>query len=332
MMTLLKVELNRLRWRRAVVVLLAAAVIVPALIWASHAWNTRPLDASDVAAAEAQATRDAGSPWVQKDLARCERRPERFGGPGTTAEQCEEMILPQAENYLWRATLEIDQVRQNEGVAVVAFLAGLLFLIGTTFVGHDWNTGSISNQMLFEPRRLRVWLAKGLGVLGLGLALSVCVLAAFWGATALLAAQRDIVTSDAVWAAALGSGARGVVLAAFAGFLGYATTMLFRSTVATLAMGFAVFAGGSLVVLGVFGEGALRWLMPTNAMAVLLDGFDYYAYTPACEVSQQGMLEEGALDPCMQHLSMQAGSTYLLVVLAVLTALSILFFRRRDLP
>lgn len=336
MRRLLTVELDRLRWRRAVVVLLAAAVLVPTLIWLSQAWNTRPLSDADLADAQAQAAKDASAAWVQRDLARCERNPERFGGPGTTPEACAEMIVPRAENYLWREPLQVASIRENDAVAVVTMLAGLLFLIGTTFVGHDWNTGSISNQLLFEPRRLRVWGAKALAVLGLGLAVSGLVLAAFWGATALLADQRGIATSGEAWAAALGSAARGVVLSALAGFLGFSLTMLFRSTVATLAVGFAVFAGGSLVVLGIFGDGAMRWLMPTNAMAVLLDGFEFYAYTPACEAAQTTMgqmtMEQGVVDPCIQHLSLQAGAAYLLVVLAVVTALSLWSFRRRDLP
>ena len=29
----------------------------------------------------------------------------------------------------------------------------MMLLVGTTFAGHDWNTGSMSNQLLFEPRR-----------------------------------------------------------------------------------------------------------------------------------------------------------------------------------
>ena len=335
MRRLLTVEADRLRWRRAVVVLVTAAVVVPALIWLSQAWNTRPLSDADMADARAQAARDASAPWVQRDLERCERNPGRFGDPEMTSEACAEMIVPRAESYLWREPLQVESIRENDAVAVVTVLAGLMFLVGTTFVGHDWNTGSISNQLLFEPRRLRVWGAKALAVVGLGLAVSALVLAAFWGATALLAEQRGIATSGGAWSASLASAARGTVLAALAGFLGFGLTMLFRSTVATLAVGFAVFAGGSLVVLGIFGDGAMRWLMPTNAMAVLLDGVDFYAYTPACEASQQmgrPMGHQGLADPCMQHVSLQAGTTYLLVVLALVTALSVWSFRRRDLP
>ena len=51
---------------------------------------------------------------------------------------------------------------KGSGLAVVVSHL-LLVLVGTTFVGHDWNSGSMSNQLLFEPRRLRVWAAKGAG-------------------------------------------------------------------------------------------------------------------------------------------------------------------------
>ena len=39
-------------------------------------------------------------------------------------------------------------------------LAILMMLAGTTFAGHDWASGSVSNQLLFEPRRPLVWAAK----------------------------------------------------------------------------------------------------------------------------------------------------------------------------
>ena len=43
---------------------------------------------------------------------------------------------------------------------LVILLAILMMLAGTTFAGHDWASGSVSNQLLFEPRRPRVWAAK----------------------------------------------------------------------------------------------------------------------------------------------------------------------------
>ena len=44
----LLVELTRLRWRRAILLLLVAVVVLPALLFASTAWNTRPMSDSEI--------------------------------------------------------------------------------------------------------------------------------------------------------------------------------------------------------------------------------------------------------------------------------------------
>ena len=75
------------------------------------------------------------------------------------------MITPTYENYLYRSAFDLARSpRRRRRMAAITILAGLMMLVGTTFAGHDWNTGSMSNQLLFEPRRLRVWAAKGLAV------------------------------------------------------------------------------------------------------------------------------------------------------------------------
>lgn len=326
MKDLLRVELTRLRWRRAVVVLLAACLLVPAAIWVGTAWATRPFSDEDVAAAERMAARDADQPWVRRDIRACEKSPERYMPPGDDAD-CAEVLTPKAENYLYRQTLDVPTVLRDQGVAVVAILSVLVLILGTTFVGHDWNTGSISNQLLFEPRRRRVWLSKALAVTVTGLVVGAVALLAFWGATAALAAQRDIAVTAAQWADVRATTARGIVLVGLAAVLGYALTMLFRSTVATLGVGLAVAAGGSLGVLALVGEGGIRWLLPTNALAVLVDGYDYYVWNPTCDSGH----EAGAAS-CMQTVTLVDGSLYLGVVLAVVVAASLWSFQRRDLP
>ena len=47
-MRLFTVELTRLRWRRAVVILLVGCVVIPALLWAGLAWSTRPVSDAEI--------------------------------------------------------------------------------------------------------------------------------------------------------------------------------------------------------------------------------------------------------------------------------------------
>ena len=326
MKDLLLVELTRLRWRRAVVVLLVACLLVPIAIWLGAAWNTRPFSDADVAEAERLAQVEADQPYIREEIERCEADPGMYGS-ALVGDDCREMITPTAENYLYRQTLDVGSVLDNEATAVVSLLAVVLLVLGTTFVGHDWNTGSISNQLLFEPRRQRVWAAKGLAVLLVGLVAGAVALLVFWSAVGVLVAQRDIAVDPGQWADVRNTSARGVLLIALSGFLGYALTMLLRSTVATLGIGLGVAAAGSIAVLATFGEGAQRWLLPTNAYAVLENGYEYYAWSPACEV-----MVRGDANPCAETISLGAGATYLAVVLAVVVAASVMSFRRRDLP
>lgn len=325
MKDLLLVELTRLRWRRAVVVLLVACLAVPVVIWAGAAWSTRPFSDAEVAQAERLAAADADQPWVEEEIARCEDDPGMYGsGPDV---DCVEMITPTAQNYLYRPTLEVGSVLDNEGLAVVSLLAVVMLILGTTFVGHDWNTGSISNQLLFEPRRQRVWVAKGLAVVLVGLIVAAIALLAFWVAIGVLIGQRDIPVEPGQWAVVRNTGMRGTVLIALAGLLGYALTMLLRSTVATLGIGLGVAAAGSIAAVAVFGEASQRWLLPTNAFAVLNNGYEYYAWSPTC-----GGMMMGDADPCTHTISLGAGATYVAVVLVVVVVASLLSFRRRDLP
>jgi ABC-2 type transport system permease protein len=176
-----------------------------------------------------------------------------------------------------------------------------------------------------------VWTAKALAVLLTAVAVSTVVLLVFWAAVAALAASRDITTSDAVWRGIAAMSGRGVVTVAAAGLIGYAATMLFRSTVATLALGFGAAAGGTVLLLSLLGDVGNRWLPSLNAEAFLLDGAEYYAWTPECEQQMQSAGWDG-VDPCVVAVSQAQGATYWIVIIVVLVALSVGSFRRRDLP
>lgn len=326
-MRLLKVELTRLRWRRAVVVLLVACVALPLVLLAGYAWETRPISDADIAQAKELAARDADQPWVAQEVAACEADPEMYLGPDGVATDCTEAITPRYENYLYRSELELTALRTDVGAAAITILTGLLMLIGTTYAGHDWNTGSMSNQLLFEPRRLRLWLAKGAAVLLTGVLVGAVVLGIFWGGAALIASSRDITAAPGVWREVWETQARGVLAVGVGGLLGYALTMLFRSTVATLSLMFGVAIAGSLVVVAILGDSAARWLLPTNFLAFVLGGFSYYDPT-ACTQSPDGSVTGS----CERVLPAVDGGIVLGVLVVVAVGLSLWSTQRRDVP
>jgi ABC-2 type transport system permease protein len=328
MIRLVRVELTRLRWRRAVLVLLVGCFAVPAVLFAGMAWGTRPVSEADLRQAQAQI--DQEMQYVQKDIDRCATHPDQYGVPAGTDEaatraQCEEMMLPRPEWYVGRQPLDVAQERTNTGAGVATLLIGLVMLIGTTFAGHDWNTGSMSNQLLFDPRRLRVWGAKALVVFGVGLVVSALALAGFWAATAWLAQSRDLTVPDGTWDAIRGSWWRTSLLAAAAGAGAYALTMLFRSTVATLGIMFGVSVAGTIITAAILRGGSERWMLPTNVSAWMFGGWTYYDESKCNPMSESS-------DNCQAFLSQTDGGLFLLTLLVVAVALSIWSFRRRDVP
>lgn len=326
-MRLLLVELTRLRWRRAILLLLVACVVAPLVLLVGQAWNTRSFSEADIAEAKDMAAQEMSQPYLEEQIADCERTPETYLGPGGVAADCAQAMTPTYENYLYRQPLDLEIVRTDVGAAAITILTGLMMLVGTTFVGHDWNTGSMSNQLLFEPRRLRVWAAKGLAVLLAGAVVGTVALALFWAGAAVVASSRDITAAPGVWSAVLETQARGVGAIAVGGLLGYALTMLFRSTVATLSVMFGLSIAGSLLVVAVLGDAASRWLLPTNFLAFVLGGFTYYDGS-ACSYSPDGMVTGN----CERTLPLVDGGLYLTVIVVTVTGLSLWATQRRDVP
>jgi len=331
MNALLRVELTRLRWRRAVLLLVTACVLIPAVIWGATAWNTRPVSAAELARVQQMVEDEAQQPYIQKQLDKCVAHPERYGAPTGDAAQaaCEDMFLPRPEWYSGRAPLDLDQELDGSGIGVAIVLTMLLLLLGTTFVGHDWNSGSMSNQLLFEPRRGRVWAAKGLVVLVAGLVVAGAVLAAYWTGLWWLAQHRGLDVRDGVLSEAYGQALRGALVAGFAGLGGYALTMLFRSTVATLGILFAVALAGPLLITLLALPGHLRLMPQNNYGAVLMDGITVDDYNnPACHMDGPNGGESG----CRVRVTKTDGALYFGGLLLLAGAPSVLSFRRRDVP
>ena len=321
-MRLFLVELSRFRSRRAIVLMLLAAALVATVLAGTTVYETRPVSAEDLAAAQAQVDRESERPWVQRDLARCEEHPRRFMGPGATVEDCQQM-LPQVDWFLYRAELSLAEERGDSGLAALMIVSALMIIIGTTFAGADWASGSMSNQLLFEPRRPKVWLAKAAAVFTGALVVTAVVLTLFWLILYTVAESRGIATGATVQEDIRGMVGRGVLMAALGATGGFALTMLLRHTVGTLAVMFAYAVGGEALTASLPVEGAGRWSLANNVFAWLRDGWQYYdqsVCTPRNGCGREVLMTLGE------------GVAYLGGVLLVVMVLSVFFFRRRDIP
>lgn len=326
MTRMLRVEMLRLVSRRAVLVIVGLALVIPLVIGVATTLNSRPPSADAIAEAERQVAAETDSKWVQKDLARCLDKPARYGvdADGDVREACEAQVLPQVEWYLWWNELDLATERdEGSGPAVVILLSILTLLAGTTFAGHDWASGSVSNQLLFEPRRILVWGAKALVVTaGAGL-LTFAVVSLYWLGLAQVARARDITLADGVLLDCLQSGWRGAGVAAGAALAGYALTMLFRSTVAALGVLLAVSVAGG-IVLAVIGIGSI-WNPGLNVAAIILDGTTYWAQGPC-----PGGQPPGDVCEVQRTLHLDRALTFLGTSLVLFAGASLATFHRRD--
>jgi len=321
---LLRVELTRLRWRRGILVLGLVCLVLPAIIWAGLAWSTRPVSDADIDRAEKQMAEQ--SRFYERDIRQCIKHPERYGAPeDDPEEQCREMLEPQLDWFLARPQLEPTAVPDEGGTGVAATLIGLVLILGATFAGADWASGSMSNQLLFDPRRLRIWLAKAAAVALGSAAIAVAGLSLFWLLVVGTAQLRDIEVAGEVWREMVELGGRTAVLAGAAGLGGYAITMLLRSTVGTLGVMLAAAVGGSLIIAALPIDGNGRWMLSNNLLGVLMNGYDYY---------DESVCTENVFEGCnaQQVLTLGEGVRYLVALLLPAGVLSAWSFRRRDVP
>jgi hypothetical protein len=197
-----------------------------------------------------------------------------------------------------------------------------LVIVGSTFAGAEWTSGSLTNQLLFEPRRSRVWLAKaGAVTIGCGL-IALVALGGYWLSLGVVAQARDIAIPSKDVSKVLWHLLRAVALAAGAGLGAFALTMIFRHTVATLALLFVYAVGGEVALSLLPLEGAGRWSVGNNAYGWLAETHRYFDPTTSCSPGER-------CNPMHVMTHLQSG-TFLGILLLISVVLSLIWFNRRD--
>lgn len=319
---LVRVELARYRSRRIIALLLLLAALLAALVAAKSAWDTRPITAQEAATARANADMEPESEALKSQLATCLADPEQYLGTGSSTQDCRDNFTGSPGNYLPRKPLDLTGTLKGNGLGVAMAVAGLLVIAASTFAGSDWASGSMVTQLVFEPRRSRVWMAKGLAVtIASGLA-SIVTIGGFWLAVYLVAVDRDVPHGSAVMSDVGWHLLRAVLFAMGAALGAFALTMLFRHSVATLSLLFAYSVGGEILTFLVPVDNIGRWTIGNNVYGWLETRMEFFDPTAQC----------ARLGDCdgLQHIGHLQGGLYLLALLAAAVAVSLLVFRRRD--
>lgn len=323
MIGLIRVELTRYRTRRVLVLLVVVAALLTGLVAFQSAWDTRPPSAAEIATAEANANIEGARAGVESDIAQCVQDFVADADEEFAEQQCRDMFAPDNTNYLPRSELDLNGTLQGNGTGIALLVIGLLIIAASIFAGADWASGSIRNQVLFEPRRSRVWAAKTLAVsLASGL-IALVLLGGFWLALYLVAADRGVPHGSAVVEDVGLHLLRAVALAIGASAGAFALTMLFRHAVATLALLFTYSVGGEILIYLLPFDGVARWSLGNNVFGWLEKYLQYADPTASClrfgDCTGPG------------HISHLQSGLYLLGLLVVALVGSWIAFRRRDL-
>jgi ABC-type transport system involved in multi-copper enzyme maturation permease subunit len=308
-MNLLVSELSRFRSRRAVVLLLAAGFVLSVVITATSMWNNRPLGGDELAQAQAS---------FDQQVAECLDHPRRYGLQEGQTRQCERFV-GDPRYFAPRYIEDFGSQSKNIPLTVMTTMAFMALLAGTTFLGADFASGSLSNTLLFRPNRWHVWLAKMAATaiwltLVAAVTVGVCV-----GALALFGANSDGAQPTSEQLQTLfkrGVAVMTVVVAA--GVLGAALTTALRATIATAGIVIGYLLVGEALLRGMAQDTVTPWLASTRINAMVTSPLRLYSF------------DESAEEEKLTLLYLWPSAAYLGVLFAVVLALCAVVFARRD--
>jgi ABC-2 type transport system permease protein len=301
MIALLAVEWRRVLARRLVRVSAALAVLAVLVAGAIAFLVSRDADAASMA--QAQAARQVE---VQRCIAGQLEGVPADVPPDQRAEFCEQGFIPPVPDRRLHYEHLPEILVGTSGFAII-----LGWLLGASMVGAEWHTGTMATLLTWEPRRVRVLVAKLVAASVLVFVLAV-VLQILLGVAllpaGLLRGTTDGIDSD--WLGSLsGVGLRVAAISVVGATMGLSIATIGRNTAAALGIAF-----GYLAIV----ENAIRgmrpnwspWLLGDNIIVVITN------QTQNSPLVGRSTLEAAALVTC-----------YTLTLLAA----ALFAFRRRDI-
>lgn len=323
MIRLILAELNRLRSRRFV----QLAMIVTVLVMAAFQLIT-----NDALAGPSDQEVQQGQTYFQQAHDEWAGQHDTFLQQCTDAgypeDQCESQYAqsePKAEQYV------VPQASFAEmapfAVTVGVYLGALvLFLVGASFIGAEYTTGSLANWLTFIPQRWKVFTSKLVAVVAGGVVLMAGLLALVVGSTALLATIHGQPVEG--FGDSLAMAGRSLILGAVLPLVGFCLALLTRHTAAAIGvlLGYLLLSFVRTIASQSvpWMQKITPWTPEANINTVLNNGHTYSVNTPV--QSAQGV----SYDTVEHTISMTQGGLYWAAVALLFVAVSLWVFERRD--
>jgi ABC-2 type transport system permease protein len=328
MIRLTGVELRRLTARRLTVIGVLAVLGITAFLLFAIWQDARPLSADEQRVAQTQ-YEQAHRDWVEhgdENKQMCEADWRQMPDPKPALEEMCAFREPTIDDFGKPRTV-FAEVMPELLLGSSYLLVFAAFLIGASFFGAEFSTGSIGNWLTFEPRRLRVYGSKVLAA-AIGLApVGVVVLAISLLGTYLIVDQLGdtATTTGKVWGDLTAIGGRAVLLTALGAALGGVAGSLLRHTAAAIGvvMAYLVLIEG---VFASFLNKAQPWLVKTNFDAFVRHDTTYYLNQ--CSSSPDGGYMCNSIE---KTLTFEHGAWYLGILAVVVIAIGAAVFQRRDI-
>lgn len=325
MIRLVGAETHRWLARRGLWVALAGAFAIVAVICATLVLSTRPPSGAEVDAGR-RSFAEAHAYWVQNHETEYAQCLESLPAGEPRPEEACRMEEPQEEWYIpqplgWSDATSAATV----GGASVAGLVALF--MAASFWGAEIRSGSLATWLTFVPARPRVWAAKMVvsAVAGAAVAAVLVLVGLLVAWLAITLNQGPDAVGD--WAGPLQAAGRGVAFGAMMALVGAGLAVVFRSTVAAIAvpLGYLFVQGMLGILYTIPGFEKLTDFLPENNVRAFLEGGTTYA-VPVTRVTPQGLEHEWV----EKTISLAHGAVYLLVFVAIAGLVSLAVFQRRD--